>query len=63
MNEKREQKPVEVEVSRTTQLHFDIDDAKAEAIRGCLAKGRLSISITDIDLSRGGRFENGYQYD
>jgi hypothetical protein len=63
MSEKGESRPIHVEVSRTTRLHFDIDDEKAEAIRSCLKNGRLSISINEVDLSRGGRFENGYQYD
>jgi hypothetical protein len=63
MAEQYKPHPYDVEVSRTTRLHFDVDDERIEAIRACLDKGRLSISITDVDLTRGGRFENGYQYD
>jgi hypothetical protein len=63
MAEQNKPNPYEVEVSRTTRLNFELDDERIEAIKACLDKGRLSINITDVDLTSGGRFENGYQYD
>jgi hypothetical protein len=53
----------EIEVRRTTEILLELDDEKLEAIRACLEKGRLSIRISDVDLSQGGRLQAGYLYD
>ncbi len=63
MAEQNKSHPYEVEVSRSTRLHFEVDDERIEAIKACLDKGRLSITISDVDLTTGGRFENSYIYD
>jgi hypothetical protein len=53
----------QIEVKRTTEIHLELDDEKIQAIRACLEKGKLSISISDVDLSQGGRLEAPYLYD
>ncbi|HUB55883.1 MAG TPA: hypothetical protein VMB04_12050 [Mycobacterium sp.] len=63
MSEPDESRSYQIEVSKTTHLHFDVDEEKIAAIRACLAKGRLSISVTDVDLTEGGRLESAYLYD
>jgi hypothetical protein len=45
------------------ELRFKIDKAKAEAIRSCLEKGELRISISEADIRKGGRFQASYLYD
>ena len=46
-----------------TRIHFELDEEKVAAIRKCLENGRLTIRITDVDLSRTGRLDNPYLYD
>ena len=52
-----------IEVHRTTEISLELDDEKISAIRACLEKGRLTIRISDVDLSLGGRMQAGYLYD
>ncbi|HEY5788214.1 MAG TPA: hypothetical protein VIT65_25950 [Microlunatus sp.] len=53
-----------VEIKRSTELHFDLDDEKIEAIKSCLEKGRLSIRFSNVDLSQSvGRLGDPYLYD
>ena len=43
-------------------LDLPLDAGKVEAIQRCLAKGRLKISITQVDIAAG-RLGDGYKYD
>lgn len=43
-------------------LDLPLDDSKVEAIQRCLAKGRLKISLTQVNLAAG-RLGDGYKYD
>jgi hypothetical protein len=52
-----------IEVAKRTELRFELDDEKIEAIKRCLETGQLSITVTDVDLSQGGRLEAAYIYD
>lgn len=53
-----------VQISRHTELEFDLDDEKIEAIKSCLEKGRLSIHFSNVDLSQSvGRLGDPYLYD
>lgn len=53
----------EIRIERSTEISLELDDEKIQAIRACLEKGRLSIRISDVDLSRGGRLQAPYIYD
>jgi hypothetical protein len=50
-------------VDHRTELHFELDAQKIAAIKKCLAKGKLSIVLTKVNLTLGGRAQNGYAYD
>jgi hypothetical protein len=53
-----------VEITKSTEFNFDLDDEKIEAIKSCLAKGRLSIRFSNVDLSQSvGRLGDPYLYD
>ena len=52
-----------IDIARNTEISLELDDEKIEAIKGCLAKGTLSIRITGVDLSQGGRLQAAYLYD
>ena len=43
-------------------LRFPIDAAKAEAIKRCLAKGTLTVTVSKADLGRA-RMGDPYKYD
>jgi anti-sigma28 factor (negative regulator of flagellin synthesis) len=43
-------------------LSFPVDAKKVEAIRRCLAKGTLKVTVTKADLLRG-RLRDPYLYD
>lgn len=45
------------------ELQLQLDPEKIAAIRGCLEKGELRISISDADIRQGGRFQASYLYD
>jgi hypothetical protein len=53
----------QIEITRNAEIHLELDDEKIEAIRACLAKGRLSIRISNVDLGQVGRFDAPYLYD
>lgn len=53
----------EIRIERSTEISLELDDEKIQAIRACLEKGRLSIRISDVDLSQGGRLQAPYIYD
>jgi len=53
----------EVEVTHKTELTFHLDQKKIEAIRECLKKGPLKITVSQIDFVQGGRFRGAYEYD
>lgn len=44
------------------RLNFPIDAEKAEAIKRCLAKGTLTVTVSKADLSRA-RVGDPYKYD
>jgi len=44
------------------RLDFPLDDRKVEAIKKCLAKGKLSITATRVNLGTG-RLGSAYLYD
>lgn len=53
-----------LEIKRNTELHFDLDDEKIEAIKACLENGRLSIQFSNVDLAQSvGRLGDPYLYD
>ena len=60
---KKRIKPAAIEVVRKTELRLALDDAKVKAIKGCLAKGTLSITVSNVDLGGVGRFSDPYIYD
>ena len=50
-----------IDVERTTEISFELDDEKIAAIKSCLDKGGpLTVRITDVDLSRSGRAHTAY---
>lgn len=53
----------EIKIQHSTEVQLELDDEKIAAIRGCLEKGRLTIRISDVDLSQGGRLQAAYIYD
>ena len=55
--------PAHIEVSKHTEIHLDLDEHKLEAIKACLTKGRLSIKISNADLTNVGRLQAAYEYD
>jgi anti-sigma28 factor (negative regulator of flagellin synthesis) len=44
------------------KLSFPLDAAKAAAIRRCIAKGTLSVTVSKVNLG-GGRIEEPWLYD
>ena len=50
-------------VEHQTQLSFPIDTKHAKAIQQCLKNGELKITVSRVDLERGGRFKGAYLYD
>jgi anti-sigma28 factor (negative regulator of flagellin synthesis) len=46
----------------TLRLKFPLDAAKAAAIRRCLAKGTLSVTVNKVDLGAG-RIGDAWLYD
>jgi anti-sigma28 factor (negative regulator of flagellin synthesis) len=44
------------------KLNFPIDEARIEAIKRCLARGTLQVTVSKADLLRG-RLGDPYQYD
>lgn len=50
-------------VDHRVDLHFEVDSAKVAAIKRCLDKGKLTITVNRVDLSAIGRAGNGYEYD
>jgi hypothetical protein len=53
-----------MEITRNTELNFDLDDEKIAAIKSCLEKGRLTITFSNGDLSQSvGRLGDPYLYD
>jgi hypothetical protein len=45
------------------KLSFPLGKEKIAAIQRCLAKGQLTITISQVELLKGGRAKNGYAYD
>lgn len=60
---KKRVKAAAIEVVRKTELRFALDDAKVKAIKECIAKGTLSITVSNLDLGNVGRFGDPYIYD
>jgi hypothetical protein len=52
-----------IEIARSTEINLELDDEKIAAIRACLEKGRLTIRISDVDLTQSGRLQAPYVYD
>lgn len=44
------------------KLEFPLDAARAAAIRRCLAKGKLTVTVNKVDLSKG-RIGDAWIYD
>lgn len=53
----------QIQVSEATGLHLELDEEKRAALRACLDKGTLSIEVTELSLTSGGRLMAGYIYD
>ncbi|NJC73106.1 Hsp20/alpha crystallin family protein [Planosporangium thailandense] len=52
-----------IEINRHTEINLEVDEEKLQAIRSCLEKGRLSIRMSNVDLSQAGRLQAPYLYD
>lgn len=52
-----------VTVEHTTELHLELDAEKIAAIKRCMEKGALKISVSKLNLATGGRAGGGYEYD
>lgn len=52
-----------IEVAHKTELSFALDADKVEAIKRCLEKGTLTITMTKVDLNEVGRADEPYLYD
>lgn len=61
MVEKDAQKPARISVP-SLELDMPIDAAKAREIQACLAKGRLKVTVSQVDLGAA-RLGDGYKYD
>lgn len=44
-------------------MEFHLTPEKTAAIRRCLDRGRLTITVSKVDLVQGGRLFGGYEYD
>lgn len=44
------------------KLSMPLDEKQIEAVKRCLAKGRLEITMTNVDLAKG-RLGEGWLYD
>jgi hypothetical protein len=51
-----------VTTSSHVEMDLPVDAQKVREIQACLAKGRLKITLTKVDLASG-RLRNGYLYD
>lgn len=49
-------------VSASIDLDMQFDESRLKEILACLAKGRLKITVSKVDLAAG-RLGNGYLYD
>jgi hypothetical protein len=45
------------------EFEFNLDQARIAEIQRCLAKGKLTITMSRIDIVEGGRLADGYNYD
>lgn len=52
-----------IEIAHRTEMSFELDDEKIQAIKRCLEKGKLTITMTKLDLLQGGRAGDPYLYD
>jgi anti-sigma28 factor (negative regulator of flagellin synthesis) len=62
MASKDDDKRGTVKASSGVEIDLPVDEQKVKEIQACLAKGRLKISVTKVDLASG-RLGNGYLYD
>ena len=65
MAKKASKKASTVKVSGTIpklSLSMPLDEKKIKAIRGCIAKGQLTITVNKVDLARG-RIGEAWLYD
>jgi hypothetical protein len=53
----------QIDVTHTTELNLSLDEAKIQAIRGCIERGALRITIVGANVTAGGRFQAAYIYD
>jgi hypothetical protein len=60
----RKAKAASIEVGSIPKLKLDmpLDDRKIAAIKRCLAKGKLTITVSKVDLATG-RLGDPYLYD
>ncbi len=60
----RKRRPThKMEVKRQTELSFPVDQKQIRAIQNCLKKGELKITVSTVDLEKGGKFKGAYIYD
>jgi hypothetical protein len=45
------------------ELSFELDEEKIKQIRSCLRKGRLKVTVLDIEAIQAGRAQSAYEYD
>jgi hypothetical protein len=62
MGSQGDDKPGTVKSSSDFEIDLPLDAHKVREIQACLAKGRLKITLTKVDLASG-RLGNGYLYD
>jgi hypothetical protein len=53
----------EIDVTHSTEFHFTLDEEKIQAIRGCIERGALRITVVGANIAAGGRFQAAYLYD
>jgi hypothetical protein len=54
---------LEIAVTHSTDLRLTLDAEKIQAIRACLEKGELRITVVGANLAASGRFQAAYIYD
>ncbi len=50
-------------VDHRVDLHFEVDSEKVAAIKRCLERGRLTITVSKVDLTSAASGGDPYQYD
>jgi anti-sigma28 factor (negative regulator of flagellin synthesis) len=52
-----------IEIAHKTEMSFELDSEKIAAIKRCLEKGKLTITMTKVDVTTNVRADEPYLYD